>query len=241
MKRKWKIGLAALCVVGLVTVVCAAGGPDDPLVTLSYLKNVFTGQVEEMVDQAVAAGQEEVQSEVDSAIRDWDARVSAAIDGLPQGSGGQDAQFVRLTLQAGQKLTLQAGCELIVTSGSLAGGADLVDETAGATLSAGGTLSANHLYLAGGECVLTIPAGQRTGTVREGPLNVRSGPGSGYSVLGRLAAGAAVTVLDTSNSSWYRISGGGLTGYAAAGYLTLDPAVQTGPVTLMARGAYTVS
>lgn len=242
MRRKWKVGLALFCAAALVTVAyaAAAGGQDDPLVTLSYLKNVFTGQVEEMVDQAVAAGEEALRIELDKAIQDWDAQVSGAIGALPQGGGGQGAQFTQLTLQAGQKLTLQAGGELIVTSGALTGSAALVDETSGGTLPARGSLSPNHLYLTSGACEFSPAAAQRTGVVREGPLNVRSGAGSGYSLLGQLPAGTAVTVLETSGS-WYRVSGGGLTGYVSADYITLDPAAQSGSVTLLVRGAYTVS
>lgn len=242
MKRKWKVGLAVLCVVALVTVAYAAtaGGQDDPLITLSYLKNVFTGQVEEMVDQAVAAGEEEVRTELDKAIQDWDAQVSDAIGNLPQGSGGQSAQFAQLTLQSGQKLTLQAGSELIVTSGTLTGNAALVDETSGSTLPARGTLSLNHLYLSSGVSEFSLAEAQRTGTVKEGPLNVRSGAGTGYNMVGQLPAGVTVTILETSGS-WYRVSGGGLTGYVSSSYITLDPVTQTGSVTLLVRGAYTVS
>lgn len=241
MKRKWKIGLAVLCVVGLATVAyaAAAGGPEDPLVTLSYLKGVFTGQVQEMVDSTVDANREQVKNDLDQAIRDWDAQVSAAIEQVDTGNGG-DAQFTSLTLRPGQTLSLKAGSEVIVTSGSASADAALVNESAGSTLSAGSALAVNHLYLAGSNCAVTVCAAQRTGTVKEGPLNVRSGAGTGYSMVGKLPAGTTVTILDQGTGSWYRVSGGGLTGYVSASYITLDPAPQSAPVTLMVRGGYVV-
>ncbi|MCC8099777.1 MAG: SH3 domain-containing protein, partial [Clostridiales bacterium] len=55
-------------------------------------------------------------------------------------------------------------------------------------------------------------------------LNLRSGAGTSYSVVKVLPKGAAVTVLDKSNSSWYKVSytdasGKSWTGYASARYL----------------------
>lgn len=60
----------------------------------------------------------------------------------------------------------------------------------------------------------------RQGTVNAGPLNVRSGPGTSYKKVGSLKKGAAVTVLETEGS-WYKVSGGGITGYVSADYITL--------------------
>ncbi len=56
------------------------------------------------------------------------------------------------------------------------------------------------------------------------PLNLRSGPGSSYSVVTVLPGGVQVTVLDKSNSSWYKVSytnasGSTWTGYVGARYL----------------------
>ncbi len=55
-------------------------------------------------------------------------------------------------------------------------------------------------------------------------LNLRSGAGTGYSVVKVMPKGATVTVLDRTNSSWYRVSytdasGDTWTGYASARYL----------------------
>lgn len=50
-------------------------------------------------------------------------------------------------------------------------------------------------------------------------LNLRSGPGTGYSSIARIPQGAIVTVLDISNPEWWRCSYQGETGYAMSQYL----------------------
>ena len=67
-------------------------------------------------------------------------------------------------------------------------------------------------------------AAQR-GRITDGPLNIRSGPGTNYAKCGKINAGAEVEILETLNG-WYRIS----EGYISAGYVTLiatAPAVET--------------
>lgn len=49
-------------------------------------------------------------------------------------------------------------------------------------------------------------------------LNLRSGPGPGYRVIGTMPAGAYVDVIGC-DGSWCRVSWGGSVGYASASYL----------------------
>ena len=75
MKRKNKIFVALVCVASVIflgAAALAAGGIDDPLVTLSYLTNVFTPKVEAEVDQAVAANEEKLKSDVNASISAWE-------------------------------------------------------------------------------------------------------------------------------------------------------------------------
>lgn len=50
-------------------------------------------------------------------------------------------------------------------------------------------------------------------------LNLRSGPGTSYGVVGTMPAGAEVNVLGCEGS-WCRVSWGGTEGYASASYLS---------------------
>ncbi len=151
MKRKWKIAAAAVCVLFLVTVAYAAtaGSQSDPLVTLSYLNNVFTGKVGTMVDQAVTDRQTQIQEDLDKEIQEWDAKVKEAIN--DSGQGGS-AVFSVVTLNKGQTLVGDVGCEIMLRVGTATCGAGgsatgLIDVTGGGTLGDGKALVTNHLYM----------------------------------------------------------------------------------------------
>ncbi len=64
------------------------------------------------------------------------------------------------------------------------------------------------------------PAEPETGYVNSGPLNVRSGPGTGYKKVGSLSQGAAISVVEKLDG-WYKIAGDSVTGYVSAQYVTL--------------------
>ena len=56
-------------------------------------------------------------------------------------------------------------------------------------------------------------------TQNGGKVNVRSGPSSSYSSIGKLASGTQVNILIKGNG-WYMISGGGLEGFMSTQYLS---------------------
>jgi len=56
-------------------------------------------------------------------------------------------------------------------------------------------------------------------TQNGGKVNVRSGPSSSYSSIGKLASGTQVNILLKGNG-WYMISGGGLEGFMSTQYLS---------------------
>ena len=60
-----------------------------------------------------------------------------------------------------------------------------------------------------------------TGTVTASSLNVRSGPGTGYSIIGGLFKGNKVTVK-SKTGSWYAINFNGRTGYVTSQYISLS-------------------
>lgn len=66
----------------------------------------------------------------------------------------------------------------------------------------------------------------KKGTVNDGPVNVRSGPGTGYSKIGSVAKGTSITVLAKSKNSagetWYRFNYSSKKGYIRSDYVTLD-------------------
>ena len=70
-----------------------------------------------------------------------------------------------------------------------------------------------------------------------GKVNVRRGPSSAYGSIGSLKSGTRVTVLLKGNG-WYQITGGGLTGFMSAGYLSNMGTTGGGSGTVTTRTAY---
>lgn len=87
-------------------------------------------------------------------------------------------------------------------------------------------LNSSWHYLARHKWIEVIEMAEETAlymarvTTDTGTLNVRSGPGSLYSRVGRLEKDSIVEVLDVSDANWPRVRQGDLVGYAANKYLT---------------------
>ncbi|MFI3325899.1 MAG: SH3 domain-containing protein [Clostridia bacterium] len=61
-------------------------------------------------------------------------------------------------------------------------------------------------------------------------VNLRSGKGTSYSIIKVVAKSTRITVLDTSNSTWYKVQlTDGTTGYIHSSYITVDVAVTATP------------
>ncbi len=96
-----------------------------------------------------------------------------------------------------------------------------------------GYISATYLSVSG----TANPPATQTGKVVNctTSVNVRSGPGTGYAIMGSAKKGATYTVTGQSGS-WYKIDYNGKTGYISATYLSVSgttnppPAVRTGTV-----------
>jgi hypothetical protein len=137
--------LACVVLIGAYSALAAGGDQTDPLVTLSYLTQVVTPQLLEKVDQQVAANEKTLTDQVNTAIDGYTQQVEQA---LAQSGGGRGS-YVSVSLSAGQTLSPAAGCEILLCSGAVKLSAGtLLDTTAGSSLSAGGSLGANHLYVA---------------------------------------------------------------------------------------------
>lgn len=131
-KDRWVLRSVVLLVLSAllmttVSLAAEAGSSGDPLVTLSYLNETFFNSIMDRVDQKIAQ------------------RTGQA---LP---GGASASFAVVTLSEGQTLTGDIGCEVMLRVGSAVcvspSDPGLIDETTASTLSNGGALVQNHLYM----------------------------------------------------------------------------------------------
>ena len=136
-KSRWLARvLVVLVLSGLlsmtVTVASGVGTDNDPLVTLSYLKETFTKDILKQVDEKIAARNNQLAQQV--------------------GTGAQTAsEFTVVTLSNGQVLTGDIGCEVLLRVGTAVcvspSAPGLIDESGAAVLNNSGALVQNHLYM----------------------------------------------------------------------------------------------
>lgn len=139
------IVLAAALVLSVaalaVNAAASAGSEDDPLVTLSYINDVFLPYVTDLFRKDL----EEKETNLRETLEE---RVSALENA---GLGGGGTRYVVETLEKGQTLICQRGAELMlrigratVKAGSTPG---LVDTATTGNLNDGEELAVNHLYM----------------------------------------------------------------------------------------------
>jgi len=151
MKRKMKFAVALIvvsCIVVFGAVALAAGGDmNDPLVTLSYLTNIFTPQVEQKVADMVSLNQQSLKNEVDASIAQWEEELSAMEDE----EDPVTSNFTVVTMSKGQVLTGHIGCEVMLRVGTATcvtnEAPGLIDVTDASILNDGKSLVKNHLYM----------------------------------------------------------------------------------------------
>lgn len=141
-KNRWFLRMTVLLILSLalnctVSLAAEAGSSQDPLVTLSYLNDTFLGQIMEKVDAKIAQRNSQIVQELGG---------QTSIGGTTTAS-----TFTVVTLSSGQTLTGDIGCEVMLRVGTATcvapSAPGLIDESAGSTLSNGGSLVQNHLYM----------------------------------------------------------------------------------------------
>lgn len=151
IKRKILVIAAALFfIAGSVTALAAAGGSEaNPLVTLSYLKTVFTQTILQETNTKLTTAEAKYTKALDDKIAGYKTELQNS------GVGGGSVSFVLVDLPNGKTLTAKNGTELMLRSGSAqcvsADSPGLINSTTGSILDYGGNLEKNHLYLAGAD------------------------------------------------------------------------------------------
>ena len=160
--KKHKLRTAA-CIMLVGTVLAAfvaiaaeigAGSESDPLVTLSYLNEVFLQEILDDVDEKLIARNELMTTE----LQEWITLTKRDIlielgSSYGDETGGVAVSFTAVTLAPGQILYGAMGCEVMLRSGSaicISEGKSvpgLVDNTDGSSINDGVALVTNHLYL----------------------------------------------------------------------------------------------
>ena len=142
-KNRWFLRMVGLLLVSAMTmatvsVATEAGTNQDPLVTLSYLNELFMGELLEAVDEKIDQRNSQIVQELGGQISGDDGTMST------------DA-FSVVTLTRDQVLTGDIGCEVMLRIGTAScvtpSNPGLIDETTAETLGNGKALTVNHLYM----------------------------------------------------------------------------------------------
>lgn len=133
--------LAALLLACGVTAYAAVGTEDNPLVTLSYLRETFTNNILAKVEEKITETQATYEKTLEEKI--------AAISDKDVDAAGHAGAFAAAELRSGQTMTIQLGGEFMLRDGSAActqWGSGFLDTTSGLVYD-GGELISNHLYM----------------------------------------------------------------------------------------------
>ncbi len=147
LKRRFFLPLGAVILAAVVllaglSAAASSGSSSDPLISRSYLENVFT--------PGIMAKTEALLAQKEAALSQ---RLTEQLEAYRTQTGGTgQATYRVVTLSKGQTLTGGVGLELLPRTGSVICVADsapgLIDMTGGGTMAAGNVLAQNHLYLA---------------------------------------------------------------------------------------------
>ena len=141
-KNRWCLRLIVLLVIsGIVNLTAAlaveVGSSEDPLVTLSYLNEVFLQDVMAKVDQKISQRNQDIVKEMGGQVSD--------------GGMGSTDTFTVVTLTKGQVLIGDIGCEVMLRVGTAecvsSSAPGLINQTSGEVLNNGGVLVKNHMYM----------------------------------------------------------------------------------------------
>lgn len=139
MKKNGRLSRMAALVLVMAALSITAfaadpGSENDPLVTLSYLKETFYTSIMKEVDEKIDARNTQIAAQVSGTSS------AAAAD-----------TFTVVTLTDGQILKGDIGCEVLLRVGSAVcvspSSPGLIDETDASILNSSGALVKNHLYM----------------------------------------------------------------------------------------------
>lgn len=85
-------------------------------------------------------------------------------------------------------------------------------------------------------CITSAAA--TTGTVNTSVLRLRADASTSSSILTKVSAGTAVSILDTAANGWYKVSYKNIQGYMSSSYLTVAVAAPAADTTVAATTSY---
>lgn len=185
MKKRTAALLLALSLCFTVA-AAAAGGAEDPLISLSYLTGAFSQTLDAAIKGRLDAGDVRLREDINQRLESMEANLAA--------SSGQAAAPQERTLKQGDVLTGSTGMVLTALAGEVELTVDsgaAVDVTAGREAASGQTLALQHRCIAAENTLLSYTVTSPTAIVSfEGPcaLTKSAGVPDYYAIAGALRA-----------------------------------------------------
>lgn len=168
MKKLFSAAAVFLVLALCLTAALAAGGDaSDPLISLSYLQDVFTPSADTQVDQKLDQADTAVREDMDQQVSGMKADILAA-SGLNTALSAQEAMLNQGDALSGTTgltvLPLAGDIQLTIMEG------EVVDATTGTEVASGTTLALNHRYIVAESALARFTATSPTAILTyEGP------------------------------------------------------------------------
>ena len=140
------ITVTALFAFGIVAAATGGyGSSSDPLITLSYITDIFMPEVDTAINNAVEGKSLEISTELDNTIAALETKYNEA------SLATAASTYKVITLNSGEKLVGAKGCEIMLRVGSAYCSASaspgLIDTSTAGILEKGKYLEKNHMYM----------------------------------------------------------------------------------------------
>jgi hypothetical protein len=121
------------------------GSTDDPLVALSYLKDVFKPEIEKDIAANTELKAEELKQRFEEKVAELEKRLQSASDSASSNT------YKVISVEKGGVITCKKGCEILLRVGGAVCVAQaspgLIDTTTSSTVDNGAALAKNHMYM----------------------------------------------------------------------------------------------
>lgn len=152
MKIKTRIVTMLAIVVGalfaLGIVAAATGGygsSSDPLITLSYITDIFMPEVDKTISNTVEAKTTEISAALDTTIAELETKYNEASE------ASAASTYTVISMSSGQKLVGVKGCEVMLRIGeaycTAPASPGLIDTSTAGIIENGEYLVKNHMYM----------------------------------------------------------------------------------------------
>ncbi len=174
-QKRWIITLfsfllVALTFTGYLAIAAGQGTKDDPLVTVSYISNVLTPNLNKTIDTTLTQKTQDYTDKLTKRYDELAASLGAASSGsfsddfinmvaeaiiakqnAAVAATGTSEAMKKVTIVSGKTVTLSLGSEVLLRLGNATCVATdtpgLIDTTSGSDLANGKALEKNHLYM----------------------------------------------------------------------------------------------